>query len=119
MFVRDGKDKFIDASVVEWCSQLQDIGVGEILLNCADRDGTGSGFELKLIDAVSESLNVPLTVCGSAGSLEDIQLAVGAGASAVAGSQLFMYYGKFKAVLPITQILQSLKDICEREMDDL
>ena len=64
---------------------------------------------------MAERLNVPLTVCGSAGSLEDIQLAVDAGASAVAASQLFMYVGKLKAVLPNYPDTEELEKLFSNE----
>ena len=58
--------------VEEWASILSDMGVGEILINSIDRDGTGRGFDLNLIDKVSQLVNVPLIVAGGAGTLKHI-----------------------------------------------
>jgi cyclase len=74
-------------------------GAGEILVNSIDRDGTMSGYDLKLISQVARLVRVPLVVCGGAGGMEDLELAVRAGASAVAAGSLFVFYGPHRAVL--------------------
>ena len=68
---------------------LEGAGVGEILLTSVTREGTGVGFDLPLIRAVSESLSVPIVAHGGARTLTDLQDALGAGASAVAASAMF------------------------------
>lgn len=75
-------------------------GAGEILLYSIDRDGTWSGFDLKLIESVSHSVTVPVVVAGGAGSLQDIKAAVrDAGASAVAIGSMAVFQGKDLGVL--------------------
>ena len=51
---------------------LVDLGVGEILLNCVDRDGTRSGFDLSLVCDVSDSCPVPVIACGGAGNFQHL-----------------------------------------------
>lgn len=75
-------------------------GAGELLLYSIDRDGTWSGFDLKLIEAVSHGVGVPVVATGGAGSLQDIKAAVKeAGASAVAIGSMAVFQGKDLGVL--------------------
>ncbi|MHC4137777.1 MAG: HisA/HisF-related TIM barrel protein, partial [Planctomycetota bacterium] len=43
---------------------------GEILLNCIDRDGTNSGFDIELIDAVKKGVSIPVIASSGAGCVE-------------------------------------------------
>jgi cyclase len=80
--------------------ELEKRGAGEILLYAIDRDGTWSGFDLPLIEAVSRGVNVPVVATGGAGSLQDINAAVKkAGASAVAIGSMAVFQGKDLGVL--------------------
>jgi imidazole glycerol-phosphate synthase subunit HisF len=84
----------------EFAKRLQQIGVGEIVVNSVDRDGMMQGYDLALVDSIRAATSVPLTILGGAGSLEDISELVkrhnviGAGAGS-----LFVFKGKFRAVL--------------------
>jgi len=59
-------------NAVKWARQMQDYGAGEILLTSMDRDGTKSGYDLKLNRSVSESLTIPVIASGGAGTLEHL-----------------------------------------------
>jgi cyclase len=84
----------------EHASSLVSVGVGEIFLNSIDRDGMMEGYDLTLIRKVAENINVPLIVCGGAGTVDHLQQAIlKGGASAVAAGSMFVFYGKNKAVL--------------------
>jgi glutamine amidotransferase/cyclase len=63
---REGRD--VDA--VELARACEDLGAGEILLNSIDRDGTGLGFDLELIRAVSEAVSIPVIASSGAGRVE-------------------------------------------------
>ncbi len=84
---------------VEWAEKLQEYGVGEIMLNSIDRDGTWSGYDLDMVKTVSEKITVPLIACGGAGSVSDLKTAVQAGASAVAAGSMFVFQKKGMGVL--------------------
>jgi imidazole glycerol-phosphate synthase subunit HisF len=76
------------------------LGAGEIILNSVDHDGMMQGYDLALVEQMYDALNVPLTVLGGAGSLEHIrQLLSRFGQIGVAAGSLFVYRGKYKAVL--------------------
>lgn len=84
---------------VEWAAELQKHGVGEIMLNSIDRDGTWEGYDLDTIKRVSDAINVPLIACGGAGSVDDFRKAVSSGASAVAAGSMFVFQKKGMGVL--------------------
>ncbi len=86
--------------LIDHVTALERLGVGEILVNSVDRDGTQSGYDLKLIHEVSSAVGVPVVACGGASSIEDFVAAVTeAGASAVAAGSLFVFVGPHRAVL--------------------
>src|SRR5947209_9388220 len=66
----------IDA--VAWAVRGQQLGVGEILLNSMDADGTKAGFDLEMISAVRSVVTVPVIASGGAGEVGDFSPAVGA-----------------------------------------
>jgi cyclase len=79
----------IDA--VEWAIRAAELGVGEILLNSMDADGTRAGFDLPMITAVRAVVTVPVIASGGAGSVEDFLPAVAAGADAVLAASVFHF----------------------------
>jgi cyclase len=80
---------------VDWARRGAELGVGEILLNSMDADGTTAGFDLELIAAVRAAVDVPLIASGGAGRVEDFPPAVAAGADAVLAATVF-HYGTFR-----------------------
>ena len=54
---------------IEWIEKVQRLGAGEILLTSMDKDGTKSGFDIELLQIVSEFLNIPLIASGGVGNL--------------------------------------------------
>ncbi|MFC5816494.1 imidazole glycerol phosphate synthase subunit HisF [Nonomuraea sp. NPDC050478] len=83
----------IDA--VEWAARGEELGVGEILLNSMDGDGTLDGYDLEMIRAVRAVVRVPVIASGGAGRLEDFPPAVAAGADAVLAASVF-HFGTLK-----------------------
>jgi cyclase len=83
----------IDA--VEWAERGQLLGVGEILLNSMDADGTRAGFDLKMIAAVRAVVDVPVIASGGAGDLAHFAPAVRAGADAVLAASVF-HFGQLR-----------------------
>jgi len=79
----------IDA--VEWSARGQELGVGEILLNSMDADGTQAGYDDALIRAVRVVVSVPVIASGGAGALEHFAPAVEAGADAVLAASVFHF----------------------------
>ena len=79
----------IDA--VEWARRGQELGVGEILLNSMDADGTKAGFDLAMLRAVRETVSIPVIASGGAGAVEHFAPAVQAGADAVLAASVFHF----------------------------
>ena len=79
----------IDA--VDWARQGVELGVGEILLNSMDADGTTAGFDLEMIADVRDAVSVPLIASGGAGEPEHFVAAVRAGADAVLAASVFHF----------------------------
>ncbi|MET3536379.1 AglZ/HisF2 family acetamidino modification protein [Chryseobacterium limigenitum] len=99
IYINNGK-KYIEQDLFSLLKNLEKRGVGEIIINNIDLDGTGKGYDIKLVEKVSENLSIPLTILGGAGSLEDIKKLfnnfeiIGA-----AAGSLFVFKGKYQAVL--------------------
>jgi imidazole glycerol-phosphate synthase subunit HisF len=69
VFVNGGRvDTGIDA--VKWAKQVEALGAGEILLTSMDADGTKNGYDLKLTQAITESVNIPVIASGGCGKLD-------------------------------------------------
>ncbi|MEI7549500.1 MAG: imidazole glycerol phosphate synthase subunit HisF [Actinomycetes bacterium] len=79
----------IDA--LDWVSQAVQLGVGEILLNSMDADGTKSGFDIEMISMVRERISCPLIASGGAGKAEHFVDAAHAGADALLAASIFHF----------------------------
>ena len=64
---RSGKD------AVEWAKQAVDLGVGEVVVNSVDADGTRTGFDLTITGLIAEAVSVPVIASGGAGSTEHVR----------------------------------------------
>lgn len=85
---------------VTFAMEAQRRGAGELVINNIDRDGTGAGYDHDLIRAVRENVSLPMTVVGGAGSYSDIKaLFESFGLIGAAAGSLFVFKGKYKAVL--------------------
>jgi len=93
----------IDA--VEWAERGQELGIGEVLLNSMDADGTRAGYDVELIKAVRARVSVPVIASGGAGQLADFAPAVDAGADAVLAASVF-HFGQLR----IGEVKQALRD---------
>ena len=85
--VRSGRDR-LELDVVEWAQTAVEEGAGEILLTSWDRDGTGSGYDLELLQAVCGAVGVPVIASGGAETAEHMAQALLAGADAVLAASI-------------------------------
>lgn len=88
VFINGGR-KPTGMDVLDWIKQAVDLGAGEILLTSMDRDGTLSGYDLELNQAVSELVNVPLIASGGAGAMQHFADVLSIGADAALAASLF------------------------------
>ena len=98
-FTKNGKNK-ITKHYQDIINDSINSGVGEIVINSCERDGTGKGYDINLIDSIYPNINVPLTVLGGASNYEDIRNLIQRYKiiGAAAGS-IFTLKGKYRAVL--------------------
>ena len=76
---------------VAWAKEVERLGAGEIVLTSMDADGTKTGYDLPMLRAVSDAVNVPVVASGGAGSPEHLRLAFDAGADAALAASIFHY----------------------------
>ncbi|MCQ9164032.1 imidazole glycerol phosphate synthase subunit HisF [Arthrobacter sp. STN4] len=93
----------IDA--IDWAREAADRGVGEILLNSIDADGTKEGFDLELIRLVRAAVHVPIIASGGAGAPEHFPPAVAAGANAVLAASIF-HFGPDNAIADVKRAIR-------------
>jgi imidazoleglycerol phosphate synthase cyclase subunit len=80
-------------SAADWVKRAEEAGAGELFLNSIDRDGTGEGYDIELVHAVTSATSIPVVACGGVGKYE--HLASGSlqgGASAVAAANIFHFF---------------------------
>ncbi|MNN93015.1 Imidazole glycerol phosphate synthase subunit HisF [compost metagenome] len=76
---------------MQWAREAAALGAGEILLTSVDQEGTRKGFDLQLIQAVTETVDIPVIASGGMGSARDAVDAVRGGADAVAMADILHY----------------------------
>ncbi|MCP5178088.1 MAG: imidazole glycerol phosphate synthase subunit HisF, partial [Moraxellaceae bacterium] len=87
------KDTGIDA--VEWAIKMAEYGAGEILLTSMDADGTKNGYDLGVVRAVSDAVNVPVIASGGVGNLQHLADGILQGrADAVLAASIF-HFGEY------------------------
>lgn len=86
-----GGTKSAGLDAIEWAVRGAELGVGEILLNSMDGDGTKAGFDIELIEKVRAAVNIPVIASGGAGKAEHFPPAVAAGADAALAASIFHF----------------------------
>jgi cyclase len=90
VFTDNGRES-TGIDVVDWAKQAAALGAGEILLTSVDREGTRKGFDLALVQAVSQSVNIPVIASGGMGKAQDAVEVVRKGADAVAMADILHF----------------------------
>lgn len=107
----EGKKYKSNLYFIQIIKEIISLGVGEILLNSVDQDGTMLGPDIEIISKVSKNIDIPLIALGGISSLSDIKKCLLGGANAVAAGSFFVYHGPHKAVLinyPEYQVVKKL-----------
>lgn len=106
------KDTGIDA--VAWAIKMAEYGAGEILLTSMDADGTKNGYDLGVVRAVSDAVNVPVIASGGVGNLQHLADGILQGrADAVLAASIF-HFGEY--TIPQAKAFLSAQGIVMREM---
>lgn len=99
IYINNGK-KATGLNPIKFAEEAQKLGAGEIIINSIDQDGVMKGYDMNLIDKITEKLTIPVTVLGGAGSLQDVKKVIDKhGIIGVAAGSLFVFKGAYKAVL--------------------
>jgi cyclase len=99
MYTHNG-EKSTGKNPFEFVTKMESLGAGEIVVNSIDQDGVMQGYDLALIEKIRQSITLPLTVLGGAGSLQDIGNLINKyGIIGAAAGSLFVFKGVYKAVL--------------------
>jgi len=99
LYTHNGKQRS-RLNPIKLAKQVELLGCGEIVINSIDQDGMMAGYDNEIINAIRDVVSIPITVLGGAGSLEDIgQIINQHGIIGVAAGSLFVFKGKYKAVL--------------------
>lgn len=98
IYIKSGTEK-INMSPLEGALLAEKMGAGEIIINSINQEGMMSGYDLELINEISNSVSIPVIANCGASNILDLKKALDSGAHAVAASSIFVYYGTKKAVL--------------------
>ena len=93
VFVSGGREP-TGLEAVAWARRVEQLGAGEIVLTCMDRDGTRSGYDLEITAAVSGAVGIPVVASGGAGKAEDLADAVQRGGADAALAAGIFHFGQ-------------------------
>lgn len=90
VFSHGGK-KETGLEAMSWIKQAQDLGAGEILLTSMDQDGTKRGYDLTILQKISQECKIPVIASGGVGELKHFKDGLQAGANAVLAASIFHF----------------------------
>jgi cyclase len=91
--------KLTNRLAVDWAKECAQKGAGEVVVHDVEKEGTFTGYNLKMVTAISTAVDIPVIALGGAAGVEDLKAGIQAGASAVAAGSMFVFHGPLKAVL--------------------
>ncbi len=77
--------------VLAWARRAEELGAGELVITSVDKEGTGEGFDLALIELIAKAVSIPVIAHGGCGSAADVVKAIEKGADAVAVASVLHY----------------------------
>jgi len=99
----------------EFAKLAEQKGAGELVVNSVDRDGAMEGYDMKLIAKMRDAVDIPMTCLGGAGNLKDIQQVIHKHRIiGVAAGSLFVFKGKYRAVLINYPSMEQKKELQKR-----
>ena len=87
----DGGREATGITPVAWAREIESRGAGELLIQSINRDGTGRGYDLNMIEQMSAATSIPIIACSGVGRFEDYAKGIKAGASAVAAANIWHF----------------------------
>ena len=114
VYFNNGKIKS-DLKLTEYLKIFENEGAGEIILTSIDKEGSRSGFDIKLYELVKNLVNIPIIAHGGASNLISFEeLFNKTFISAAAGGSSFVYYGNRKAVLINYPTIKEIQNLMEK-----
>lgn len=111
VYSHHGKQKQ-NIEIIEWAKQLENAGVGELLITSVEREGSWEGYDIETIKSITENVQVPVIANGGCGKVEDIGEVVSkANASACAVGSMVVYQKKGMGVLINFPDMKRLKEV--------
>lgn len=93
IFIKDGQEE-LDVPFGEYIKNVEAMNVGEIYLNSIEKDGTGFGYDLDIVNNVSRNISIPIIMAGGAGNQKHFKEGLELDeVSAVATANLFNFIG--------------------------
>lgn len=87
-------------SVFDLAAEIEKLGAGELVINSIDQDGAMTGYDLTLAERIRQTVKIPITILGGAGTLSDIEALIRlCGVIGASAGSLFVFKGVYKAVL--------------------
>jgi imidazole glycerol-phosphate synthase subunit HisF len=93
--VIDGGRTPTDLDALAWARQAEELGIGEIVLNSIDADGTKAGYEIELTRTISEAVGVPVVASGGAGNPGHLLEVLSRGKADAALVASMVHYGEY------------------------
>ena len=94
------KNKILSYNVNDFLKLVEELGVGEIIVNSVDFDGTLKGYDWSLLELLRHDIAAPIVISGGASGLSDFKKAISAkNIDSCAGGACFVYFGPLNAVL--------------------
>jgi cyclase len=118
VFIKSGTQK-TSFKPLDIALKMQELGIGEIILNDIDRDGTFEGYNLERIKEISSKLNIPLIACGGAKTVVDFKLAKEVGAHACAAGSMFVFHMPHRAVVISYPNYDDIKNVLGESDEDI
>lgn len=99
VFTKNGRNN-TKRNVFDLAAEVEKFGAGELVINSIDLDGAMNGYDLALAEKIRQAVNIPITILGGAGSLDDIEVLIRTcGVIGASAGSLFVFKGVYKAVL--------------------
>lgn len=98
VYINSGTEK-TNLEPLEWAKDLEKLGVGELLINSIDLEGTKRGYDYTFFKSFQNSLKIPLVISGGAKGKEDFNKCISHDIKGMAGGACFVFQGKHDAVL--------------------
>lgn len=89
----DNGREYTGLDAIEWAEKVEKLGAGEIIVTSVDREGTGLGYDIELIQKIASVVKVPVVAHGGAGKLEDIKAAITEGGASAISLASVLHYG--------------------------